>query len=129
MTVNKPIVHAFKFYHNDEETTFNDDLQFYLTRGYVFSGKDMFIMARPIARKLSKYAMDEDYEYQQDEIDTWFCYFAAGELHRFTEIAPFKTKYILYHRQEKDDLDRWYSWEQFERLVRITNGKQKSQKT
>ena len=121
MKVN-PIADALQFYDKSCKTTFNEDLQFYLTRGYVYSGEDTFIMARPITRRYAKFALDEKFTFKPEEYDTWFCYLACGNLGRFLDLAPFKTEWILYHRQEKNlDKDYWYTWKQFERYIRITN--------
>ena len=123
-----PIVDALQFYDKSCETTLNDDLRYYLTRGYVYSGEDTFIMARPITRRYAQFVLDERFTYKPKEYDTWFCYLAVGKLERFLELAPFKLQWILFHRQEKDEKDRWYTWKGFERAIRITKNEQ-SKKT
>lgn len=123
-----PIANALQFYNKSCQTTFNEDLRYYLTRGYVYSGEDTFIMARPITRRHVRFVLDEKFTYNSKEYDTWFCYLAVGNLERFLELAPFKLQWVLFHRQEKDDKDRWYSWKGFERAIRITKNEQ-SKKT
>ena len=85
-------------------------------------------MARPITRRYAQFVLDERFTYKPKEYDTWFCYLAVGKLERFLELAPFKLQWILFHRQEKDEEDRWFTWKGFERAIRITKNEQ-SKKT
>ena len=56
-----PIADALQFYDKSCKTTLNDDLRYYLTRGYVYSGEDTFIMARPITRRYAQFVLDEKF--------------------------------------------------------------------
>ena len=70
----------------------------YLTRGFVYSGDDAFILAMP----------------QND--DTWFVHLAAGDPRRFQQLAPYRLPWIAWQRRGGGPVRRW-SWERFERLV------------
>ncbi len=71
----------------------------YLTRGFVYSGDDAFILAMP----------------QND--DTWFIHLAAGKPARFLELAPFRLPWVAWQRDGRGPVRRW-SWARFARLVK-----------
>jgi len=109
--MRNPLELAVKEYEGSERS-FQEDLTNYLTKGYVYSGKDAFIMARPIETK-NKNRWD-DFNFKHKKPDCWFVFLAAGKqkLHRFTELAPFKLPLIGWHRRTDDKL-RTYQWSRF----------------
>jgi len=72
-------------------------LAFYIQEGFVYSGDDAFVLARPVG----------------NPIDTWFIPLASGPLLRFQELAPFKLPFIGWHRR---GVLKQYSWDRFESL-------------
>ncbi len=69
-------------------------LAFYVQEGFVYSGSDAFVLARPMG----------------DPFDTWFIHLASGPLRRFQELAPFPLPWIGWHRR---GVLKRHSWDRF----------------
>ena len=71
----------------------------YLSGGYVYSGPDAFILARPVE-------------------DAWFVRLAVGRgaLGRFLQMMPYRLPYVQWERKLGTSARRW-SLETFERKV------------
>ena len=96
---------------------FTTDLARYLSRGFVYSGDEAFIMARPMEKvDLHRWS---DWRYQTSNPDTWFVFLAAGKnrLNRFQELAPYSLEHIAWHRRE-DGRMRVYDWNNFKRKIK-----------
>lgn len=109
----RPITLAQKEYEGTDGD-FTVDLARYLSRGFVYSGDEAFIMARTMAKEdLHRWS---DWEYQTNNPDTWFVFLAAGrnKLNRFQELAPFQLDNIAWHRRD-DCVIRVYEWNKFKR--------------
>ena len=117
----KPIAIAASTYDEECERTFDNDLIYYISKGYVYSGNDAFVMAKPIARRDSSFVLDEGFTYKEKDCDAWFVYLAAGKgVHRFQELAPFKLPYVCWHRRTDSKL-RFYDWDKFQKKAKEIN--------
>jgi len=67
----------------------------YLSDGFIYSGDDAFIVAMP-------------------QKDQWFVHLAAGDISRFTELAPFRLPTVAWQRRGGGPVRR-YSWDAFVR--------------
>ena len=107
---------------------FNAVFNWHLANGYMWSGRDCFIMGRPVPKDCLEYA-DQLIEWPEDICDVWFVFLGAGKdaLQRFLEVAPFKLPYVAWHRKKfsQDKLKVW-TWDQYNRVTkrfrRIENG-------
>ena len=72
-----PLQQAQATYDEDSQRTFLEDLAFYMENGYVYSGQDFFIMARPITRRDAGFALDYGFNFRHPT--AWFVYLAAGK--------------------------------------------------
>jgi hypothetical protein len=118
----KPITDAVKEYGR----LFEQQLGNYLIHGYVYSGDDAFIMARPIEKKhADKF---DDFNFKHQKPDCWFVFYASGrnKIKRFQELAPYKLKYVAWHRLFGDTL-KIYDWHYFRRKT-IHGNNSKSRK-
>ncbi|MDA7669554.1 hypothetical protein N8555_00835 [bacterium] len=113
--MRKPLELAVKEYEGSERS-FQEDLTNYLTNGYVYSGEDAFIMARPI-NLVHKHRWD-DFNFKHKKPNCWFVFLAAGKrkLQRFQQLAPFKTTYVGWHRRSDNNI-RTYRWNRFAKLA------------
>jgi len=100
-------------YDNESPRSFGEDLSFYLRHGYVYSGDEMFVMARPVSRKDIRFVLDYKFTYKPNTWDTWFVYLGCGDsVTRFFNIAPFKTPFVSWHRREEPQPKVW-PWGKF----------------
>jgi hypothetical protein len=107
----KPIKEAAKLYEGTQKE-FTIDLSNYLAKGYVYSGDDAFIMAKPIeSDNIDRW---NDHSFDHKDPDCWFVYLAAGKgrLQRFQQLAPFKLPLIAWHRRGKEKAVI-YDWDRF----------------
>ena len=113
----RPIDLAQLEYDGNSPRTFVQDFAFFTKTGYLYAGEDCFIMAKPIERKRDYYIFDKEALFEHP--DSWFVYLASGDnpLHRFLALAPFKTKWVCWHRRTDNQL-RYYLWETYERKVK-----------
>jgi hypothetical protein len=77
--------------------SFIDELDKYLTDGWVYSGDDAFVMA-------SEESLDSLLGFNINkgvDIDTWFVYVYVGNLKRVLELIPHNHKYVAFHRNDK----------------------------
>ena len=113
----RPIDLAQLEYVDTSPRTFCDDFAFFAKCGYIYSGDDCFIMARPIERRSDRFAFDKGITFRNP--DAWFVYLGAGKgaLHRFIDLAPFKTEWVCWHRRKDNEL-RYHTWKFYERKVK-----------
>jgi hypothetical protein len=113
-----PLQQAQATYDEDSPRTFLEDLAFYMENGYVYSGRDFFIMARPITRRDDGFVLDYGFNYRNP--NAWFVYLAAGKncLKRFIDIAPFKTEWVCWHKDKAKDFKlKYHKWINYEKKV------------
>tara|TARA_Y100000004_G_scaffold75152_1_gene84436 strand:- start:113 stop:478 length:366 start_codon:yes stop_codon:yes gene_type:complete len=112
-----PIQAAKASHDEDSQSTFEQDLVWHLHNAYVWSGKDAFIMGRPMPKSKVKEEAASRTTYSLAESDTWFVWRGAGKfaLKRFLEVAPFKLPYVAWHR--RGDKLKIYTWEDYEKKV------------
>lgn len=67
----------------------------YVRSGFVYSGDDAFILAMP-------------------QGDTWFVHLAAGDIGRFTQLAPFPLPRVAWQRRGGGAVRR-YPWDRYVR--------------
>ena len=106
----KPITDAVKEYGS----SFEHHLGNYLIHGYVYSGDDAFILARPIEKRHA--ARFNDFNFEHKKPDCWFVFYASGKnrIKRFQQLAPYKLKHVAWHRLHSDQL-KIYNWNHFQR--------------
>ena len=124
----RPITIAASTYDEECERSFEDDLCYYIANGWVYSGEEAFVMAKPISKLNSDKCLDSNYVYQKKDWDTWFVYLAAGNgVKRFQELAPFPLANVAWHRRTNSKL-RFHAWKEFKKKSRkgIKNGKSKN---
>jgi hypothetical protein len=116
--VINPIEEAQKLYDKDSTRSFGEDLAFYLSKGYVYSGGDFFIMGRPIRKEDDGFVLD--YSFSFSDADTWFVHLASGKnsLRRFLDIAPFPLEWVCWHKNKSDKKElNYYKWETYKDKV------------
>tara|TARA_R100000458_G_C8266869_1_gene241877 strand:+ start:429 stop:791 length:363 start_codon:yes stop_codon:yes gene_type:complete len=113
----RPVDLAQLEYDETSPRTFVEDFAFFANHGYIYSGDDAFIMARPIERRADKFILDRGIKFRNP--DAWFVYLAAGKgaLRRFTDLAPFKAEWVCWHRRT-DNVLRYHSWDLYERKTK-----------
>lgn len=111
----RPIRQA-EFEYNGTSRNFTHDLAEYLSLGFVYSGADAFVMARPMERDQLQWW--NDWHYIPNKPDTWFVFLAAGEgnLSRFQQLAPYKLPFIAWHRRTGSKI-HVHEWAKFERKL------------
>lgn len=122
----RPIEIAKGEYDAESVRTFADDLEYYASNAFLWSGDDCFVMARAVTKRDIAFATD--YRFTFKNPNCWFVYLAAGSvpMKRYLELAPLKLEYVAWHRSKKDEpvLKVW-SWDQFEEKVK-DNGQYKN---
>ena len=114
----RPIEKAQQLYEQNPPRTFEEDLAFYLNKGYVYSGCDFFIMGRPITRRDDRFALDYKFNYLNP--NAWFVHLAAGEgaLRKFLDVAPFPLDWVCWHKHKADRAGlNYYKWETYKKKV------------
>lgn len=113
----RPIDLAQRQYDDTSPRTFVEDFAFFANYGYIYSGDDCFIMARPIARRDDQFVFDKGFTFIRP--DSWFVYLGAGKgaLRRFIDLAPFKTEWVCWHRRTDSQL-RYHLWNLYERKTK-----------
>lgn len=93
---------------------FEEQLGWYLTRGFVVSREDRFLMAKPIR----SWVGDDDWE--APDADTWYVHMCVGRgaLEWALMQAPYRLPKIAFRRL-KDPANRLkcYNTDAFERLI------------
>ena len=114
--MNEALRLALKEYDGSSRN-FRDDFMRYLAYGYVYSGEDVFILARPI--DLAHADKWDDFDFKHKNPDCWFVFLAAGQnkLSRFQELAPFTLPKVGWHRGTDNKL-RTYDWTRFSNRTR-----------
>ena len=93
--------------------SFGEDLAFYMANGYVYSGDEMFVMARPVSKRDIRFVLEYRFTFKRETWDTWFVYLGVGDsVTRFFDIAPFKLPFVSWHRRE-DPRPKVWRWEIF----------------
>ena len=113
-----PVEEARLTYDENSDRTFVEDLAFYMEHGYVYSGQDFFIMARPINKRDDRFVLDYRFFFRKP--NAWFVYLAAGKdcLKRFIDVAPFCLEWVCWHKYKaKESNLKYYKWEQYKRKV------------
>ena len=112
---NKPMQLAIDHYGSE----LGELLTHYSTEGVVYSDDRLFVMA---VMHNKDFLTGKKSEKEIDKIDCWYIHYAAGDIKRLFEIAPYEMKWAVFERKNQKikcyDLDR---------LRRLVNGqKQKS---
>ena len=113
-----PIQAARVSYDEDSQYTFEQDLGWHMHNAYVWSGKDAFVMGRPMPKNKLESEAASRKSYDLPDCDVWFVWLGAGKaaLKRFLEVAPFKLPFVAWHR--KGDNLKVYPWDDYERKVK-----------
>ena len=85
----------------------------HLKYGYVYTGPDAFVLARPWRID----ALDRAIELATPiaDPDCWFVWLAAGRLDRFVDLAPHSLPYLAWHRRGEPKV---WAWPQFKRKMK-----------
>ena len=93
MSIGMPVQKAKDRYGKDFESL----MDFYLTNGLVYSDNRVFVMAMMHNKnellKKSKIGLDK--------LDCWYVHYAAGDLYRLFEIAPYEMEWAIFEREDK----------------------------
>lgn len=109
----KPIDLARAQYDKDSPRTLEEDIAFYVREGWVYSGQEAFVMARPVSTRDIQFALDYKFTFKPATWDCWFVYLGTGKgVVRFFHLAPFALPYIAWHRR-RGTLPRIYDWAKF----------------
>ena len=96
---------------------FEELLTHYSTNGVVYSDNRVFVMAIMHNKDL---LMEKKTEKELDKLDCWYVHYAAGDIKRLFEIAPYEMKWAVFERENQKlkcyDLDR---------IRRLINGQNK----
>ena len=114
-TVNKRPIDIAKedCYDETSPRSFEEDFSFYLLHGYVYSGDDMFVMARPVSSRDIGFALDYKFTFKPETWDTWFVYLGCGDaVTRFFNIAPIPLPFVSWHRGDNPKPKIW-PWGKF----------------
>jgi len=110
---NKPIQLAIDRYGSE----FEELLIHYSTNGVVYSDNRVFVMAIMHNKDL---LFGKKTEKDLDKLDCWYVHYAAGDIKRLFEIAPYEMKWAVFERENQKlkcyDLDR---------IRRLINGQNK----
>lgn len=80
---------------------FDEALRAYLAFGYVYSGPDLFIMARMIPRGANVADICDPYHDFTELCDCWHVEAAAGDLSRIWDLCPSETPYARWVNRGK----------------------------
>ena len=89
----RPIVKA-KFWCDDNNADFEDEIWTHLAMGWVYSGDDAFVIATEEQHDdLLGFGLNKDLD-----TDTWFVYLYAGDLRRVLELIPHQKEWVAFRR-------------------------------
>jgi hypothetical protein len=95
--------------------SFEVDLDMHLRHGWVYSGPELFIMARPVRRDApAELVVCPSAWWPSSECDTWHVYLFAGDLSKLERHMPFPLPWISFER--KNEL-RFYALGEMSRLA------------
>ena len=112
----KPLDHAKDWFGS----TFYEILDYYLDRGYVYSGPEAFGMALPHNKDL---LMRSGLNKELDKCDCWYIQYVAGDIGRLLQLLsdlPHDFKWIVFNRDDGD-----YKAYDLKKLMEKFNGKEK----
>ena len=87
-------------------------MAFYLTHGVVYSDDRIFVMAI----MHNKDALLKNSKKELDKLDCWYIHYAAGDILRLFEIAPYEMEWAIFERGEGKPL-KCYKIDRIRRLV------------
>ncbi len=109
----KPIELARAQYDKDSPRTFEEDISFYIREGWVYSGQEAFVMARPVSTRDIGFALDYKFTFKPATWDCWFVYLGTGKgTVRFFHVAPFALPKVAWQRRGEKRF-RVYDWAKF----------------
>ena len=85
---------------------------FYLTHGVVYSDDKVFVMAI----MHNKDALLKNKKKELDNLNCWYVHYAAGDISRLFEIAPYELEWALFERGEDKPL-KCYKVYRIRRLI------------
>ena len=98
--------------HNPEHP-FEAVLAEHLTNGVVYSGPDVFVMAKPVL-------WEDGFMYYGDvDPNCWHVFLAAGNFKRLLGLAPRRLSFVAWQRRGQSRYRVW-TWDKFNK--RIKNG-------
>lgn len=69
----------------------------HLIGGYVISTPEVFLLFRPVDSRRPD--LFDDPWAVFEEVDTWFCYLAAGDLSQFGRFMPYPLPFVAWNRK------------------------------
>lgn len=103
-------------YFGDREW-FTDDLELYLTHGYVVSTPEFFALLRPVCSWWTREQLaDQTLVASREEADSWYIWQLTGNLQKAVTSIPFRLTYVIACRNGRN---RTYRLDALERLTGI----------
>lgn len=87
-------------------------MDYYLTNGIVYSDDRVFVMAI----MHNKEALLKKEKKELDKLDSWYVHYAAGDISRLFEIAPYEMEWAIFERGEDKPL-KCYNLNRIRRLI------------
>lgn len=87
-------------------------MDYYLNNGVVYSDDVVFVMAR----LHNKNQLIKNIKNKLDKLDSWYVHYAAGNISRLFEIAPYEMKWAIFERGEDKPL-KCYNLDRIRRLI------------
>ena len=97
MSIGNPIQLAKDRYGKDFESL----MGFYLTHGVVYSDDKVFVMAI----MHNKDALLKNKKKELDNLNCWYVHYAAGDISRLFEIAPYELEWALLNEGKINHLN------------------------
>ena len=85
---------------------------FYLTHGVVYSDDKVFVMAI----MHNKDALLKNKKKELDNLNCWYVHYAAGDISRLFEIAPYELEWAIFERGDNKPL-KCYNLNRIRRLI------------
>ena len=92
-------------------------MAYYLINGIVYSDDRVFVMAM----RHNKNQLLKNKENQLDKLDSWYIHYAAGDILRLFEIAPYEMEWAIFERGKDKPLKCY----KVDRIRRLFYGREK----
>ena len=87
-------------------------MAYYLINGVVYSDDKVFVMAM----LHNKNQLLKKEKKELDKLDCWYVHYAAGDISRLFEIAPYEMEWAIFERGENKPL-KCYKLDRIRRLI------------
>ena len=105
-------------------TRFGEDFQslldWYLENGFVYSGKELFVLA---CMHNKDAVLKRKVEIELDKVDCWYVQYAVGDLKRLFEIMPEHKEFVVFEREGINRKPKVYRTDQLQRRLCYGKGR------